>query len=120
MRIESAFVGLPDLYVAMRSAPGSMAPLSYCGMRHMPCTKKPAGADLPDPWNPYDIHPARSVPIFDYFFVRSPPRSANPFGLYRDSMEILARSGTWTVYRKKPGANSPAPVPPPVVPVPVR
>jgi hypothetical protein len=112
MRIESAFLGLPDFYVAMRSAPGSMAPLSYCGMRHMPCTRTPAGADLPNPWNPKDIQPAKSVPIFDYFFVHSPPPNANPFGPYRDSMEVLAHSGTWTVYRKKPGTV----IPPPALP----
>ena len=121
MRIESVFLGLPEFYVATRSAPGSMAPLSYCGMRHMPCTKKPACADLPDPWIPYDIHPAQSVPIFDYFFVRSPPPGANPFGPYRDSMEVLTHSGTWIVYRKKPGAAIPAPAPPlPAAPVPAR
>jgi len=121
MRIESVLLGLPDYYVAIRSKPGSMAPLSYCGMRHMPCAKTPAGAELPDPWNPYDIHPLQSVPIFDYFFVRSPPPGANPFGPYRDSMEVLAQSGTWTVYRKKPGAAIPAPAPPPpVAPVPAR
>ena len=121
MRIESILLGLPDLYVATRSAPGSMAPLSYCGMRHMPCAQKPAGADLPDPWRPYDIHPTTTVPIFDYFFVRSPPPGANLFGPYRDSMEILARSGTWTVYRKKPGAVFPTQAPPPpVTPVPAR
>jgi len=109
MRIESAFLGLPDFYVAMRSAPGSMAPLSYCGMRHMPCTRKPAGADLPNPWKPQDIQPSNSVPIFDYFFVHSPPANANPFGPYQDSMEVLAQKGTWTVYRKKPGTVIPAP-----------
>jgi hypothetical protein len=112
MRIESAFLGVPDFYVAMRSAPGSMAPLSYCGMRHMPCTRKPAGADLPNPWKPQDIQPAYSVPIFDYFFVHSPPPNANPFGPYRDSMEVLAQKGTWTVYRKKPGTV----IPPPALP----
>jgi hypothetical protein len=89
-------------------------------MRHMPCTKKPAGADLPDPWIPYDIHPAQSVPIFDYFFVRSPPPGANPFGPYRGSMEVLTQSGTWIVYRKKPGAAIPAPAPPPPAAPPAR
>jgi hypothetical protein len=78
-------------------------------MRHMPCTRKPAGENLPNPWNPKDIQPANSVPIFDYFFVHSPPPNANPFGPYRDSMEVLAQSGTWTVYRKKPGAVFPPP-----------
>ncbi|HEX7599091.1 MAG TPA: hypothetical protein VF518_12820, partial [Polyangia bacterium] len=71
MRIESVFLALPDYYAVVRSGPGSMAPLSYCGMRHMPCTQKPAGVELPDPWVPFDIHPLKSVPIFDYFFVRS-------------------------------------------------
>jgi hypothetical protein len=121
MRIESVLVGLPDFYATLRPALGSMAPLSYCGMRHMPCAKKPAGTDMPDPWRPYDIHPATSLPIFDYFFVRSPPPGANPFGSYRDSMEILAQSGTWTVYRKKPDAVFPARAPaPPIAPAPAH
>jgi hypothetical protein len=112
MRIESVLVGLPDFYTVIRSGPGSMAPLSYCGMRHMPCTKKPAGADLPDPWVG-SIQPAKAVPIFDYFFVRSPPPGLNLFGTYQDRMEVLAHSGTWTVYRKQPGAVVPAPAAPP-------
>ena len=115
MRIESAFVGLADFYVAIRSAPGSMAPLAYCGMRHIPCARKPAGAELPDPWRPGDLRLANSVPIFDYFFVRSPPVGADLFGPYRNSMEVLARSGSWTVYRKRPGAMIP---PPPAAPAP--
>jgi hypothetical protein len=86
-------------------------------MRHMPCTKKPAGADLPDPWVG-SIQPAKAVPIFDYFFVRSPPPGLNLFGTYQDSMEVLAHSGTWTVYRKQPGAVGPAPAVPPGTPDP--
>ena len=117
MRIESVLVGLPDFYTVIRSGPGSMAPLSYCGMRHMPCTKKPAGADLPDPWVG-SIQPAKAVPIFDYFFVRSPPPGLNLFGTYQDSMEVLAHSGTWTVYRKQPGAVVPAPAASPGTPAP--
>ncbi len=117
MRIESALVAVPAFYVALRSAPTSMAPLSYCGMRHMPCTKKPAGEGLPDPWSPGDPRLVNSVPTLDYFFVRSPPPGFDLFGRYRNSMEVLARSGTWTVYRKKPGAVMPAPTPaPPVKP----
>lgn len=120
MRIESVLVGLVDFYVAMRPAPESMAPLAYCGMRHMPCTRKPAGTELPDPWNPHNIFPLKTVPAFDYFFVRSPPRGADPFGPYRGSMELLAQSGTWSVYHKRPGplvlAPPPAPPPPPPPP----
>jgi hypothetical protein len=122
MRIESVLVGLIDFYVALRPAPESMAPLAYCGMRHMPCTRKPAGVELPDPWNPYNILPLKTVPAFDYFFVRSPPPGADPFGPYRGSMELLAQSGSWSVYHKKPGplvlAPPPPPPPPPPVPAP--
>ncbi len=125
MRIESVLVGLVNFYVVLRPAPESMAPLAYCGMRHMPCTRKPAGAELPDPWVPHNISPLKSVPEFDYFFVRSPPRWADPFGPYRDSMELLAQSGTWSVYHKKPGPlvlalpPPPPPPPPPLPPPPV-
>ena len=116
MRIESVLVGLVDYYVVMRPAPESMAPLAYCGMRHMPCTRKPAGNELPDPWVPHDIRPLKTVPDFDYFFVRSPPRGADPFGPYRNSMELLTQSGTWSVYSKKTGPlvlSPPTPSPPP-------
>jgi hypothetical protein len=120
MRIESVLVGLIDFYPVLRPAPGSMAPLAYCGMRHMPCTMKPAGTELPDPWVPHNIRPNTSVPTFDYFFLRSPPPGADPFGPYRNSMEVLAQKGSWVVYRKKPGplvaAPPPAPPPPPPKP----
>jgi hypothetical protein len=109
MRVESAFLGLPYFYVAARSAPGSMTPLPYCGMHDIPCTRKPAGTLLPNPWSPMDVGLGKNPPIFDYFFVRSPPRGANPFGPYLGSVEVLAQSGTWIVYRKKPGAAIPTP-----------
>ena len=76
--------------------------------------------ELPDPWNPHDIHPAKSVPLFDYFFVRSLPPGFNLFGPYQDSMEILAHKGTWTVYRKRPDAVFPPPAAPPVIQDPRR
>jgi len=50
---------------------------------------------------------------FDYFFVRSPPRGTNPLGTYLGNVDVLAQSGTWIVYRKKPGPAVPAPAPPP-------
>jgi len=104
MRVESIFLGLVDYYPATRSAPGSMAPLPYCGMHDIPCTAKPAGAILPNPWQPMDVSVGKTPPVFDYFFVRSPPPNVNPFGPYLGSVEVLARSGTWTVYRKKTGS----------------
>ncbi len=112
MRVESALLGLPYFYVAARSAPGSMTPLPYCGMHDIPCTAKPAGAVLPNPWSPMDVSVGKNPPVFDYFFVRSPPRGANPFGPYGGSVDVLAQSGTWIVYRKKAGAGVPAPAPP--------
>jgi hypothetical protein len=119
MRVESAFLGLPYLYVAIRSAPGSMTPLPYCGMHDIPCTAKPAGAVLPNPWSPMDVATGKTPPVFDYFFVRSPPRGTNPLGTYLGNVEVLAQSGTWIVYRKKPGPAVPAPAPsPPAKPAP--
>ena len=115
VRVESAFLGLPYFYVAVRGAPGSMTPLPYCGMHDIPCTAKPAGKVLPNPWSPMDVSVGKNPPVFDYFFVRSPPRGINAFGPYLGSMEVLAQSGTWTVYRKKPGAAIPAPAQPPPV-----
>jgi len=101
MRVESIFLGLPYLYVARRSAAGNMTPLPYCGLHDIPCDPKPEGAALPNPWRPMDVAVGKTPPIFDYFFVRSPPPNVNPFGPYLASVEVLARSGTWTVYRKK-------------------
>jgi hypothetical protein len=121
MRVESVFLGLPYFYVAMRPAPGSMTPLFYCGMHDIPCTATPAGAGLPNPWIPTEVSAGKSPPVFDYFFVRSPPRGTNPFGPYLGSVEVLAQSGTWIVYRKKPGAAIPVPAqPPPAKPVPAH
>ncbi len=49
MRIESAMVGMPYLYAALRPSPTAMVPIFYCGMRHMPCRRLDKGKILPDP-----------------------------------------------------------------------
>ncbi len=102
MRIESALLGLPNLYPAVKSAPGSMIPLSYCGMRHIPCRRKEPLVALPDPgaWQPNLFRPEDALRFFDYFFVRSPPPRPI-FGAFTNRVEVLARQGTWIVYRKK-------------------
>jgi hypothetical protein len=103
MHIESTLVGLPSYYVADHHARLSMTPLSYCGMRHIPCRHKPEFRDLPDPgaWEPGKLDPDRAVPFFDYFFVRSPPRG-DLFGRRQWAMELLAHQGSWWLWRRRP------------------
>ncbi len=102
MRIESALMGLPNFYVAARSAPGSMTPLSYCGMRHIPCRKKRPMDALPDswPWAPELLRADKAIPFFDYFLVRSPPPGAEVFGDRAEDVVLVSRKGTWTAYAR--------------------
>ena len=115
MQVESALLGLPGFYPAMRPALGSMVPPTYCGLRHMPCRLKVAefatGA-----WSPASFAPAKMLPIFDYFFVRSLPPGFDLFRGYHGMVVLLAQSGTWAAYRKKPGPIVPDPLPPPPPP----
>jgi hypothetical protein len=61
------------------------------------------------------------LPIFDYFFVRSLPPGFDMFKGYHRMVELLAQSGNWMVFRKRPGpiVADPLPPPPPPPPVPV-
>ena len=117
MNVESAVVGVAGFYPALRPAPGSMVPPTYCGYRHMPCRSKPAAAIFPSPWSPDSFVPAQMLPIFDTFFARSMPPGADPFRGYHGMVELVAQSGTWTAFRKKPGPLVPDP-PPPAPPAP--
>ena len=103
MNIESAFLGLANLYPALRPAPGSMMPLLYCGMRHMPCRLKKNAPPLPDPtpWLPNNFNPETAVPFFDYYLMRMPP--GRPiFGAMHSRMELVAMKGAWVAYRRRP------------------
>ncbi len=108
MRIESAYVGMAGFYPALRPGPASMAPLWYCGMRHMPCTVKPPALDFPKPWTPRNFDPDKVVPLYDYFFVRSPPPNLDLFKNQKTNVELLAQKGTWFAYRRKPAPSVPA------------
>jgi len=117
MQVESAIIGLPGFYPAMRPALGSMVPPAYCGLRHMPCRAKVAADFFPSPWEPAKFVPAKMLPIFDYYFVRSLPPGFDLFRGYHGMVELLAQSGNWAVFRKRPGplvADPPPPAPPPV------
>ncbi len=120
MRIESAMVSMPSLYAAVNRSPDAMVPIFYCGMRHMPCRRLEEGKMIPDPgpWAPHALAPAAAVEFFDYFFVRLPP--GRPlFGGEMDKLELLARDGSWLVYKRKTPRPPPAPVPAPA-PAPAR
>jgi hypothetical protein len=101
MNVDFAMVGLPSLYPVLRRAPGSMTPLAFCGLRHMPCRRQ-RGASLPDPgpWLNGAVDPDAFVPFYDYFFVRRP--AGEPvFGGQTSNVELIAASGSWRVYRRK-------------------
>ena len=121
MHVESAIIGLPGFYPAMRPALGSMVPPTYCGLRHMPCQLKVAPDFFLTPWGPTYFVPAKMLPIFDYFFVRSLPPGFDLFKGYHRAVELLAQSGNWMVFRKRPGpiVADPLPPPPPVPPPPL-
>jgi hypothetical protein len=111
MRIESALVGLPHLYPALRPAPSTMVPLHYCGMRHMPCRWiTPPIKPLPAPsaWSPGNLQPQAAIDFFDYFFVRLPPNRPI-FGEGLSRLELFAQEGSWLVYRRKPSAPERSP-----------
>jgi hypothetical protein len=117
MQVESAILGLPGFYPAMRPALGSMVPPAYCGLRHMPCRLKVGPNPFLSPWESVNFSPSKMLPIFDYFFVHSLPPGLDLFRGYHGMVELLAQSGTWMVFRKRPGpfaADPPPPVPPPV------
>ncbi len=116
MRIESALVGLPNLYPAVRVAPTSMVPLAYCGMRHIPCRQAVPLVAMPDPghWNPGLFRPGEALKFFDYFFVRSPP-PRGIFGPFASRFALIAHEGSWTVYRGLPPAPSAVPAKPAAV-----
>jgi hypothetical protein len=113
MNVESALLGLPGFYPAMRPALGSMVPPTYCGLRHMPCRLKVEPGFALSPWDPAGFSPAKMLPTFDYFFVRSLPRGLDPFRGYHGMVELLAQSGNWMVFGKRPGPLVADPLPPP-------
>jgi hypothetical protein len=121
MQIDSALVGVPNFYPALRPAPGSMVPPAYCGLRHMPCRCKISRDFVTNPWAPQRFAPAKMLEIFDYFFVRSLPPGFDLFRGYHGMVDLIGSSGTWAAYRKRPGpivADLPPsqPPPPPAVP----
>ena len=117
MQVESALVGLPGFYPALRPALGSMVPPTYCGLRHMPCRLKAAADFVTSPWVPASFSPGKMLPSFDYYFVHSAPAGHDPWRGYHGMFEPLAVSGTWAVFRKRPGPVVADAPPPPTVPV---
>jgi len=118
MQVESTLIGIPSFYPALRPAKGSMVPPNYCGLRHMPCRLKVPGEFATSPWSPMSFVPAAMLPTFDYFFVRSQPPSFDLFRGYHGMVELVAQSGVWAVYRKKPGPIVPDAPPPHPAPAP--
>jgi hypothetical protein len=117
MQVESTMIGIPSFYPALRPAKGSMVPPNYCGLRHMPCRLKVPAEFATSPWSPLSFVPAAMLPTFDYFFVRSQPPTFDLFRGYHGMVELVAQSGVWAVFRKKPGPIVPDTPPPRPVPV---
>ena len=115
MQIDSALVGLPGFYPALRPALGSMVPPTYCGLRHMPCRRKTPAEIVTSPWVPASFLPAQMLPVFDYYFVYAAPPGADPWRGYHGMFEPLAHSGALSVFRKRPGPIAPDPPPPPPI-----
>jgi hypothetical protein len=116
MNVESAMVGVPDFYAALRPSPGSMVPPAYCGLRHMPCRCKVSRDFMTNPWAPQHFAPAKMLPIFDYIFTRSLPAGGDPFRGYHGMVELVGVSLPWALFKKRPGplvADPPPPPPPP-------
>jgi hypothetical protein len=105
MRVESSLLGLPNFYPALKPAPGSMVPLQFCDMRHIPCRKKKTVpmAAVPSewPWIPDRFEPEKAVPVFDYYIVRSGPPRHLLFGAQSAKIELVHQQGTWQGYRRK-------------------
>jgi hypothetical protein len=118
MQVESALVGVPDFYPALRPALGSMVPPAYCGLRHMPCRCKISRDFMTNPWGPTSFSPGQMLPIFDYFFARSIPPGFDLFRGYHGMVDLVAVSLPWAVFRKRPGPIVPDPPPPPPPPAP--
>ncbi len=118
MEIDSALVGVPDFYPALREAPGSMVPPAYCGLRHMPCRCKISRDFATNPWAPASFAPGKMLEIFDYFFARSIPPKLDLFRGYHGMVELVAVSGTWAAFRKRPGPVVADPPPPQLAPPP--
>jgi len=102
MRIESAMLGLPNFYPALHPGPGSMVPLLYCGMRHIPCRRKGQfeGQDY-SPWGPWVNVPSKTIPFFGYFLARAAPPANDLFHEGAPAVEVLASRGGWTLYRSR-------------------
>jgi hypothetical protein len=100
LAVESALIGMGSFYPLLRPAPASMVPLQYCDMMHMPCARKPKTA-LPDtsPWLP-EADFDKAVAFYDYFLARSPPRTSVLYK-HKDKLELIARRGGWSLYRRK-------------------
>jgi hypothetical protein len=112
MQVESALIGLPGFYPALRRAPGSMVPPTYCGLRHMPCRLKVSPDFVTSPWIPASFSPGKMLPVFDYYFVHAAPAGHDPWRGYHNMFEPVAVSSTWSVFRKRPGPVVPDPPPP--------
>jgi hypothetical protein len=102
MQIESANLGLADYYPAIRPGFGSMVPLLYCGMRHIPCVEKAGSSAMVNPWEPSLPNLGKAFPIFDYFLVRSGPGPAILFRQFLPRVRVLAAQGTWIAYTRLP------------------
>lgn len=103
MRVESAQLGLGSFYPLLKPAPGSMVPLMYCDMLHIPCviTKKlKEPLHDPSPWLPDQVNMDKALKFYDYFLVRSPPPRRDIFGKHKTSVELVVNKGQWFLWKR--------------------
>jgi hypothetical protein len=103
MRVEAAMLAAANYYVLLHPAPGSMVPLQYCGMLHIPCTLTPKFDTIPDPspWAPDAVKYDQEVKFFDYFLVRSPGGKHDPFAKQKGAVELVTKRGPWALWKRK-------------------
>jgi hypothetical protein len=85
----------------------------------MPCRLLASPDFVTSPWLPTYFSPGKMLPTFDYYFVHSAPPGHDPWRGYHNMFEPLAVSGTWSVFRKRPGPVVPDWQPPPSAALPV-
>ena len=104
MNIGGIFTGLPAYYVTERVAPASSTWLYYCAWPQLPCQVRDPGRPSPLPFFSYpaEFAPGRALEDLELLFVRGGPPAAALFGAEAPRVRLLAASGTWRAFVRRP------------------
>jgi hypothetical protein len=104
MNIGGIFTGLPAYYVTERAAPGSSTWLYYCAWPQLPCGMRDVGRPPPLPFFSYpaEFDPSRALEDLELLFVRGGPPPAALFGAEAPRVRLLAASGAWRAFLRRP------------------